>query len=397
MPRCRVLADMVTYDDIAAIAHDEGSFVSAYLESPSAQPNAAFTLTTRWKTMRAQLAASGAADETLCAVDAAIGVDTEAVRPQPDVPALDNEPTKALDQAADHEGGDVLAIIASGDRVLIRQPLQGARSAGIARVGGVASLVPLLDALARSVPYVVVMADRRGADIQVCGPDGAADEEIVDGSHDVIERSAPGGWSQKRYQQRAIDSWERNAHEVASAAQEACEQISARLLLVGGDDHAVMPFLDALHQPWSQRAKRIDHATRGPSGDSALVAAEVRRLVNTVVAEETAGLLQRFRQGIGQQERAANGPDAVFAALQAANVETLLVHDDDADEREAWFGPEPTHLAIDPGELEAMNVHQRWQARLVDIAVRAALGTGATVVSVPASTIDSGLGALLRW
>ena len=61
---------------------------------------------------------------------------------------------------------------------------------------------------------MLVVADRASADLHGSDLDGETDTS-VDGSQNLIERSKPGGWAQKRYQQRAIDSWERNAAEVA--------------------------------------------------------------------------------------------------------------------------------------------------------------------------------------
>ena len=77
-------------------------------------------------------------------------------------------------------------------------------------------------------------------------------------------------------------------------------------------------------------------------------------------------------------------------------VDTLLVHDDEDDDRSAWFGPEPNHLGLNIADLEAIGVTQPRQARRVGVAVRAALGTGAAVRLVPAATVRDGLGAILR-
>ncbi|MGI8806396.1 MAG: hypothetical protein ACR2KK_00805 [Acidimicrobiales bacterium] len=103
-------------------------------------------------------------------------------------------------------------------------------------------------------------------------------------------------------------------------------------------------------------------------------------------AEDEVAVLQRFREENGRHDRAADGPARVIESLRAAMVDTLLVHDDEDDDRSAWFGPEPNHLGLNVADLEAMGVTQPQQARLVDVAVRAALGTGAAVR----------LGAILR-
>jgi peptide subunit release factor 1 (eRF1) len=253
----------------------------------------------------------------------------------------------------------------------------------------------LLQASEAHIPYVLVLADRTGADIHGDGRRTSVDTS-VEGSQTEIERNQPGGWSQKRFQQRAIDSWKRNAAEVAEKVAEVAEQLSARLVLVGGDEHAVVPLVDALPKRWAPRVKLLEHATRAPGGDAAKLGDEVRRLVRTRWAEDEVALLRRFREEDGQHDKAANGSELVIKALQAAMVATLLVHDDEDDERTAWFGPDPTHVSIDAGDLEAMGVDDPREARLVDIVVRAAFGTGAVVRLVPVGTVRDGVGALLR-
>jgi hypothetical protein len=385
---------MPSSSDITRALDAGGPVVSAYLESPSDEENAAFHLATRWKTMRSGLAADGVDDDTLAAMDEAIGVDTAAVTPQTS-PAPENAPEVELDAAADHAGGDVLAVLASQGKVLLREHLGAVRGAGHVRFGPVAWVTPLLEAIEQQVPHVVVLADRTGADLHGVGRRGEVGE-TVEGTEDVIHRFGGGGWSHRRFQQRAIDSWVKNAHEVAEEAQALCEQIDARLLLVGGDDHAVSYFTDALGQPWNDRVRRLEHATRAAGGDPEKLDEEVRRLVRTAVAEDEVAILERYRELCGRGEQSASGANAVVAALQSAMVDTLLLHDDLEDDRRAWFGPDANLIALDRADLSAMGAEEAGEARLIDVAVRAALGTGATCRLVPNATVDEGLGAILR-
>jgi peptide subunit release factor 1 (eRF1) len=384
--------------EISTLLDVDGPVVSAYLSTPSAEPNAAFRLTTHWKTLRGELAAEGADEPTLEAMDAALGVDTAAVMPQA-APAEDNRATQSVDAAADHTGGDVLALVAAGGQVLLRRSLPGPAVAGSARVAQVPWLTPVLEAGQRQVPYVVVLVDRTGADLHGYGMDNEVDATVA-GSHDQVERNHPGGWSARRYQQRAIDSWERNAGEVAAEVDSVANRLGARLVLVGGDEHAVSYLTAALPKRWQDRVRVLQHGARAAGGDAEALTAEVDELLQAAVAEDQAAVLERFREGLGQGRKAADGPARVTEALQAALVDTLLVHDDpgaDPDEqRMAWFGPEPTQLALDRADLEAMGVGEQRQARLVDVAVRAALATGADVRVVPASVVRDGVGAILR-
>jgi hypothetical protein len=82
-----------------------------------------------------------------------------------------------------------------------------------------------------------------------------------------------------------------------------------------------------------------------------------------------------------------------------AAVDVLLVTPDDPDDaRTAWFGPDPTQLAMTADDLRGLGVDEPVEGRLVDVAVRAALGTGAGIrVVQPGAGVSGGLGAVLRW
>jgi hypothetical protein len=76
----------------------------------------------------------------------------------------------------------------------------------------------------------------------------------------------------------------------------------------------------------------------------------------------------------------------------------LTVHDDPTDETQAFFGPEPHHIALDVSTLVDMGVTNVTEARLFDVMVRSALGTGADVRIIPKhGGPTDGIGALLRW
>lgn len=103
----------------------------------------------------------------------------------------------------------------------------------------------------------------------------------------------------------------------------------------------------------------------------------------------------------GRDELACDGPAAVVAALRMSQVDTLLVTDAlDQAAAPAWFGPEPTHLALTEAGLRDLRVPGIETAPLVDVLLRAALGTAADVRLVTGSVEQAprtGIGALLRF
>jgi len=85
-------------------------------------------------------------------------------------------------------------------------------------VSAVPHVLPMLEWRQGRPAYVLVLLDRTGAEL-VVQPAGAAPaaRTEVEGPDDEIERNAPGGWSQPRYQNRAEDSWQHNAGRAAEA------------------------------------------------------------------------------------------------------------------------------------------------------------------------------------
>ena len=117
-----------------------------------------------------------------------------------------------------------------------------------------------------------------------------------------------------------------------------------------------------------------------------------------VVEEDSQRLLSKFREELGQADRAADGPAETVAALARAQVEVLLLRPDANDPRTALYGPEPALLGLEADDLRAMAVDDPSEGPLQEVAVRAALGTGAGVRLLPEGDRPTGrLGAILRW
>lgn len=358
--------------DLAQVLEPGGPYLTVYLTTEPGE-NAAQHTAQRWKSLRHEVESSGAAAEALGAVD------------------------PLLREA--HKGGRCLCVVtdASG-RVVHRSHHPEPPRQDLARWGDLPSLVPMIEWRQSSPPHIVVMIDRVGADLVVFEAFGGRDFQVeVEGDDDPVRKVGPGGWSQRRFQQRAENTWEANAKEVAGELSKLVDQVKARLVVVAGDVRAVQLMREALPDQVEALVHEVE-GSRSPDGSVDAVAAEAVKLVATAVAEDTAALLAKFREELGQHDRAANGPAEVSAALEAGQVEVLLLHDDPADDRTAWVGPEAHHLALEAGALKDMGVDSPREVRLVDGFLRAAIGTGAKVRVVPSATVlEGGVGAVLRW
>ena len=358
--------------EVRALAEQRGPMVSVYLNTPGDLEHAAEFAELHWNDLRRELASRGADPDALEHVAALVG--------------------------GAHELGPALGAFATADGLLHAEHGPEPLAADVGRWDRLPVLGPLLRWRQDTVPYVVVLTDRRGADIAAFGVGPAEEHVDVDpDDSEPIRKIKPGGWRQRKIQQRAERTWESHAHEVAEAVRGVSDDIGAQVIVVGGDVRAVALLEEHLPDRLLLRLHEISGG-RAPGVDTGRMQSEVRRWVRDTAARTTVAALEKFREESGQHDRAADGVDATLEALSESRVDVLLVHDDPDDERRAWSGPEATPVVGTPELLEGLGIGEPLPGRLVDAAIRAALGTGAGVRLVPkAGGPTDGLGAILRW
>ncbi len=350
-----------------------GPFATVYLSTAPAVANAAQRSEQHWRAARAALEAAGA-PASVC----------DAVAPLvPDA----------------HRDGATLAAIADASGVLLSQAMPDPPTRDLARWAPLASLGPLVEWQQAQLPHIIVLADRAGADLALFLPGGREGLASIDGSdHDDpdLRRSKPGGWSQRRYQQRAENTWEANAAAVADRVATLAQLTGARLVAVAGDVHATRFLREHLPDAVGSLVVEVE-GQRAAGGDLDAVADHVVRLVASRAAEDTVELLRKLREEIGQRDRAVEGVGGTLEALTAAQVDTLVVHDDPDDEREAWWALEGPAVAADADTLRGYGVAAPARGRLVDAVIRSAFLSGARVRIVPSTVSRDRVGALLRF
>ena len=231
--------------------------------------------------------------------------------------------------------------------------------------GPLPHLAPLLESRQRTIAHVVVEADKEGASMTAFDGGHFLDSEIVEGDTEYIHRGHPGGWSQLRFQQRAENTWDDNADDIAAAAHELAQRVDARLVVVAGPPRARSMVVESM-----DNLVRHDEYTVHPieAGDLEGIADATTRLTADVAATDAVAAIHRAQESMST----AVGFDGdVLAALDAGRVETLLVHDD-----------------TNPASVD----HH------ADQCIARALATGADIVVVPnVAIIDRGIAAILRW
>lgn len=336
-------------DDLRDIAGAAGPFATVALPAPSHHPDAAHRYEVNWKNARAALAHHWSA-EVLDDLDGEIA-------------------------ALPHGGGAALVIIQSSDGrhhlEFIDEPVHGLTVVE----SGLPRLALLIEARQRAIAHVVVETDRAGADLTAFDGGDVVEVDVVEGETEFIHRGHPGGWSQRRYQQRAENTWEHNAGDVAHAVVAMVDRVGAVKVFVSGEVRAQSLVLEAL------RPKLGDKVVELESGSPDGIAEEVVRLLSSHVASGITELAERVRERVGTGTASVD-TDEVLRAIGDGRVEHLLVHDNGGDE--------PT-IAEPFEDIPA-------GTRVVDVAVVAALRSNAKVTVVPQLAIMNGpLAALMRW
>jgi hypothetical protein len=298
-------------------------------------------------------------------------------------------------------GSGTLAAFAAGGELLYATEMPGARQGDLAVHGPLPHLVPLMEWRQDHPAHVLAVVDRTGADLEAY-PEGTTEaiRETVTGTDDEIERNAPGGWSQMRYQHRAEDSWEHNAVRVAEALSRAVAGVSARLVLLAGDVRAMQYLTKHLPKPVLRQASiRSVNGGRSRDGAARERATQVEAETQRAAREETRDLLRRMAEQRRPGGRTVEGVRPTLASLARGRVGTLVLTHDPLDRRTAWFGPEPTHVSDRRRTLTRAG-GPTTRAHLADVAVRAALLTGADVRILEPDTEGApgqGMGALCRY
>ncbi|MDQ3657265.1 MAG: hypothetical protein M3457_19600 [Chloroflexota bacterium] len=173
--------------------------------------------------------------------------------------------------------------------------------------------------------YAVLLTDQQDAMLSFVTHATAHQRIEVEGT-DYPRKQAQGGWSQRRFQQRADERVEAFARDVAEETRKALDELDVWMLIVAGDE-VITPVLDAsFHQTVKDRViatLRLDIRT----SESDLLEATLP-VAEAAARDREAAIVQRLQDAIGHGEFGAKGAKEVVSALQAGQVDTLVMVDD---------------------------------------------------------------------
>ena len=344
-------------------------FATVYLTTEGALSQAGDVVQTRWKNLRRQIADQGAPEAAQDAIEQIVG--------------------------GAHAKGETLVAVADGDGLCFDAHLADLPVQDQAFVGSLPALTPFIAATQNLLPHVVVATDRLGAEILAVLPETDDVQRDVEGKDLHITRSAPGGWAQRRFQQRAENRWKANASQVAEELVRLVEKTAPRLVVVSGDVRAVA----SLREQLPERVLELVAEVQGDYSNVDDAAAKAAELVTELSEQDGKDLLEDFRRERAQKDRYAKGPEDTLAALAMGQAETVFIDPAKTEGRTAWFGPELSNAALFREVVVAAGVDEPVEGNLADVIIRAALGTGAVVrVAEGAPELGpTGVGSILRY
>ena len=361
-----------TYNaDVRALFDHQGPFISLYLNTEGASEDAPEELALRWRGMREEALKKGASGKVLGAIDAIV------------------------DGA--HRKGNGLALFAAGDDIVLRRFLSR-RVADSITVGAAPRVLRLLEWQQDNPRYAVVLSDRTGAEIHVVSGHEIEDTTEVQGDPDrPIMKVQPGGWSQRRFQNRAENTWEANAKSVVDQLGKIVSAEAIEFVVIAGDVRSIQFITENV--PQEIEATSFELSTEPHQLED--IREELDKAAAAWNGQNLEQTLEKFREERGQHDLAVEGKSATFEALRKAQVDRLLISPGRVDDTAYFSRGDLTQASLDRRTLDDLGLDDIESADAADVLVRATFGTGARVVVIPEVGDEhgprEGVGALLRY
>ncbi|WP_147916431.1 Vms1/Ankzf1 family peptidyl-tRNA hydrolase [Ruania zhangjianzhongii] len=362
--------------------------LTVILDATSGADSRDTTVLHRWSDLRRALTPEG--------VDAVPSVDCDAV-------------TEALGVPVHVRGEFGRVLVAAGGEVVLDRLLPEPPRADRAVVSDRPHAFALARAADATVRYLLVTVDRAGADFALydapAGLTGEVEESrTVEGGHDALTKPNLGPLGHKRIDNRAEDSWERNAEAVATELERIYTARGPELVLLTGDLRAVALVREELGRPVREKVVEISGGGRAEGVNARALRDQVAAAQTELRSRRRTSTVEKFRQEAGRDGAAVSGAEAVLDVLRKGQVAELMLAPDVAGppsrlaKRSLWIGPGSLELARDAEDLHSLGVQNPREVR-ADLAIgRAVLEQGAGItIAEEMDAVPDGVGALLRW
>jgi protein required for attachment to host cells len=223
-----------------------------------------------------------------------------------------------------------VVIVANRDREAFAAiPLDVPVKTG-ATVGTIPSLRELVHAAEDFPPYAVVVAEQHEAILLLV--ERLTWERAVEfESNDYPRHQQQGGWSQRRYQDRADERVEHFANRIAEEIRRAFEQSNEAIeyLVIAADEPMYSALMSELHGSVKDRVIGRIHVELESSLPDVIDEAEP--IVLMAERKRELAAVQAAHDGRAAGGKGVEGAQETVTALQAGQVQTLVMNDDFSD------------------------------------------------------------------
>ncbi len=286
--------------------------------------------------------------------------------------------TTYLDEELDPAAHGVIVVACGHQDIFEPVPLDIPVTTGLT-VGPVPSLRELVRAGLDYPEFAVLVADQREANLWLMQRQ-TWDRGVQLEADDYPRKQAQGGWSQKRFQNRADERVEAFARTIADETRREIAEGNAQVpyLILAADEPMATALNEAFHQTVSERI--IGTIALESDSNFATIAAAAEPLVAARERQHERDTVQTMLDGVGAGGRGVAGAEDTLTALETGQVLTLVMNDDFNGNGWADFTL-PLHGVGDvPREHPAAgDVANIVPVALEDIAVRLALQTDAGI------------------
>jgi hypothetical protein len=369
-----------------------GPWASVYLDATHNTADGDQAVGLRWRGLREQLAAQGADEETLAAMDLAVNSGQ----------AVDTVPSVGPPAGSGRVG---LAVFATHGRVALAQPLPRPPVRESATWSRRPQTGPLVAGAAEQVRWVRAVVDRTGGTLTAADAGHLRiDRDVPTAEEYPKHKSGQGGWSQLNFERSTVTVWDRNVHNVVDAVTEAADRMGADVVIVAGDVRARQMLIDRLPKRMAGRVVESDVGNRAPGGDPSTLDDVTAEAVARVARDRRMELLDRYRMDLSRG-RAREGVAPVSEAAWHASMDVLLLSDDSQfagsePPLQVWIDPDdPRAIAPDAGVLRDVGVSGPERENAIAALIAAAAAEDAEVVTVDPSEqrLTDGIGAITRY
>lgn len=261
----------------------------------------------------------------------------------------------------------------------------------VAAVGPLPDLSGWITQVDGEFPFVLVLADREGADIHVYRAVSKQRQahDTVKGRTLHVHKVPAGEWAE--LQGHTEEIWRHNARQVADASRNAAKEYGAHVLLLAGEVRARAEISRALDSGGGFEVLEVEGGGRARGSSEDALWDEANTAIGQQIAQERQQVNERLAEQSGRDHAIARGLRNVLMALERGQAERLVLDLVGAHEQSVAPSDYPA-LELPPAATKA--------GRLAADQVLVAAGamTDASLTLLPADSIGGdGIAALLRW